>query len=118
MRIIHEELRKAPNLKVLNATGLIFEHLRWNAEHIVKDISKNKVRIIANPSLKKTPFYQHKSIPMKFLPKKYENYATTFIYKNNLVMQVLKNSPILVKISNREIAEGYKKIFELLWKTV
>jgi len=117
MKIIHEELRRVHTLNVLNATGLIFKHLRWSAGHIIKDISKNNVRIIANPPLKKTPLYKNKSIPMKFLPKEYENYATTFIYKNTVVMQVLKDSPILIKINNKEIADGYNKLFELLWKT-
>lgn len=118
MKLIHEELRKAKKLDVLNATGLIFSHLKWSATHIIKDIAKNNVRIIANQSLKKTPLYQHKKIPFKFLPKKAENYATTFIYEDIVVMQVLKDSPTLIKIQNKEISNGYKKVFQLLWDTL
>jgi len=118
MKIIHEELRKANKLLVLNATGLIFEHLKWGAKHIIKDISKNNIRIIANQSAKKTPLYKNKLISFKFLPKKSENYATTFIYKDTIVLQVLKDIPILIKIKNKEISKGYQKIFELLWKVL
>lgn len=116
MKIIHEELRVAKKVDIMNATGLVYEHLKWNAEHIVKDMKKNKMRIIANQSLKKTPLYKHKNIPMKFMPKELENYATTIIYKDTVVIQMLKDSPFLIKINNKEISDGYRKIFEFLWK--
>ncbi|MBU2441327.1 MAG: hypothetical protein KKA43_03270, partial [Nanoarchaeota archaeon] len=55
MKVVFDEIRKAKDLRVLNATGLIFEHLKWSAGHIVKDMEKHGIpRVIANLSMKKT----------------------------------------------------------------
>ncbi len=116
MNVIFNEIRRAKKLKVLNATGLIFRHLRWIAGHIVKDMEKyGKPRVIANPSMKKTPLAKFKGIVVKYLPKQAENYATTFIFDSKIIIQVLKDKPFLIKIENKEIFEGYKKDFDVLW---
>ncbi|MFH1770543.1 MAG: helix-turn-helix domain-containing protein [archaeon] len=114
LKVIHEELKKNEELKVLNATGLIFEKLKFSANHIIKDISKGKVKLIAVPSLKKTPMIKTMK-HIKYLPKEGENYATTFIYDGKVVIQVIKEKPFLVKIECKEIFEGYSKDFDILW---
>ena len=116
MKVVFNEIRKANDLRVLNATGLIFEHLRWGAKHIVKDMEIHGTpRVIANLSMKKTPLVKFKKTEFKYLPKQAENYATTFIFNNKIVIQVLKDKPFLIKIENKEIFEGYKKDFNVLW---
>ena len=116
MKSIFEEIRKTKELRVLNATGLIFENLKFSAKHIVKDIEKQKVKIIAVPSMKKTPMIKFKKMEIKYLPKEAENYATTFIYGGKTIIMTLKDKPFLIKIENEEICDGYKKDFEVLWK--
>jgi len=114
MKSVFQEVRKARDLRVLNATGLIFEHLKWSAEHIVKEMtSKKSLNVIANYSMKKTPLGKFK-MKVKYLPKKTENYATTFIFENKVVIQSLKDKPFLIKIENKEIYEVFRKDFDLL----
>ncbi len=115
LKVIHELLRNVKGLRVLNATGLIFEHLRYSAKHIIKDIEARHARLIANPSMKRTPLAQFRKMKVKFLPKRYENYATTFILENKVIIQVLKGKPFITKIENKEVCDGYRKDFDLLW---
>jgi len=115
MRIIHEEIRNTKELRALNATGLIFEKLKFSAGHIVKDMNKGKVKIIGVPSMRKTPLAKFKNQKIKYLPKEAENYATTFIFDGKVIIQTLKNKPFLIKIEEESIFEGYKKDFDVLW---
>jgi sugar-specific transcriptional regulator TrmB len=115
MKVIFDEIRKAKNLRVINATGLIFEYLKFSAKHIVKDMEKTgRPKVIGIQSMKKTPLAKA-DIIVKYLPKEADNYATTFIFDNTVVIQVLKDKPFLIKIENEEIFEGYKKDFDVLW---
>jgi len=52
------------------------------------------------------------------LPEKKENYATTFIFNDKIIIQMLHDKPFLIKIENKEIFEGYKQNFDLLWKNL
>ena len=115
LKILFEEIRRAKDLLVLNATGKIFEKLPFSAIHIVKDTKKHgKAKIIATQSLKKTKMAKSK-LNIKYLPKKAENLATTFIFENKVIIQTLKEKPFLIRIESKDIFEGYKKDFEVLW---
>lgn len=116
MKVVFDEMRNANDLRVINATGLIFEYLKYSAKHIVNDMElQGNPKVIANQSLKKTPLSDFKKIKFKFLPKEAENYATTFIFHDKVVIQVLKGKPFLIKIENKYIFDGYKKDFDVLW---
>jgi sugar-specific transcriptional regulator TrmB len=115
MKVVFEEIRKARDLRVLNATGLIFDYLKFSAKHIVKDMTRiKKLRVIGVPSMKKSPLAKA-DILVKYLPGEAENYATTFIFDNKVIIQILKDKPFLIKIENKEIFDGYKKDFDVLW---
>ena len=117
LKLMFEDIRKAKNLRVLNATGLAFEYLKYSAKHIAKEIeSWGKTRVIAVQSLRKTRLAKFKKIKFKYLPKEAENYATTFIFDDKVIIQVLKDEPFLIKIENKEIFDGYAKNFDVLWK--
>lgn len=117
MRNVFEFIRKAKGLRVINATGMIFEYLKYSAKHIVNDISlKKDAKVIACQSLKKSPLARFKKIKFKYLPASAENLATTFIFEDFVVIQVLKGVPFLIKIKSKEISEGYRKDFDVLWE--
>ncbi len=117
LRIVHEEMIKAKNPKVLNSTGLLFQHLKYSAYHIIKDLSeKPDYKVIACQSAKKTKLpKQFKETNIKFLPRGFDNYATTLLFDGKLIFQIIKDKPFIIKIENKEIFEGYSKIFDLLW---
>lgn len=116
LKILFEEIRKAKNLLVLNATGKIFEKLPFGAKHIITDTKKyGKPKIIGVQSLRQTEMAKS-GLNIKYLPKEAENLATTFIFENKVIIQTIKEKPFLIKIENKDIFEGYKKDFEVLWK--
>jgi sugar-specific transcriptional regulator TrmB len=118
LKILFEEIRKAKDLLVLNATGKIFEKLPFSANQIVKDtINLGKAKVIAVQSLKQTEMAKTK-LNIKYLPKEAENLATTFIFENKVIIQTLKEKPFLIRIENKDIYEGYKKDFEVLWNSL
>lgn len=113
---IHQEIQNADELRILSANGLIFEHLRFTAHNIVKKESeKLQPRMIATQAMKKTPLNNYKKFKVKFLPKECENYATTFIFDDKVVIQILKDKPFLVKLENKELFDGYRKLFDFIW---
>ncbi|MGV8161922.1 MAG: TrmB family transcriptional regulator [Candidatus Nanoarchaeia archaeon] len=116
MRVIHEEIRNAKNLRILNATGLVYEYLKYSAKHIITDIeNKSNAKIIGTQAMKKTELAKAKNINIKYLPKEAENCATTFIFEEKVIIQILKDKPFLIKIENKDIYDGYKKDFDVLW---
>jgi len=116
MRGLFEEIKNSDNLRVLNATGKIFDYLIYSSEHIVKKIaSKKDVKVIAVDSMKKTKLAKFDKIKFKYLPANAENIATTFIFNNKVIIQILKDKPFLIKIESKEIFEGYSKDFDVLW---
>jgi sugar-specific transcriptional regulator TrmB len=117
MRIIHDDIKKEKHIRILNATGLIFEKLKFSAKHIVNEMFEGH-KIIAVQSMKKTPLSKFKKFQIKYLPKNAENYATTFIFDGKIIIQILKDKPFIIKIENNEIYEGYSKNFDLLWKSL
>lgn len=117
MRIIHDDIKKSKHIKILNATGLVFEKLKFSAKHIVNEMFEGH-KIIAVQSMKKRPLSKYKKFNIKYLPKNAENYATTFIFDGKIIIQILKDKPFIIKIENKEIYEGYSKNFDLLWKSL
>ena len=117
IRNLFQQIVKSKELRVLNATGLIFDNLKYEAGHIVKEI-ENKIdtKIIANEYMKNTPLISFKKLKIRYLPRKVDYYATTFIFNEVVAIQLLKEKPIVIKIESRDIAEGYKIDFDLLWK--
>ncbi len=119
LRQIFNEIRKCKELYVVNATGLLFKNLEYSAKHIIDDINKIKnVRIIGTQTMKNTQLAKLSKGKIKYLPKKAENYATTFIFDGKIIIQTLKNKPFLIKIEEESIYEGYKKDFEILWNKI
>ena len=109
-------LLKYDNFYILNATGKIFEALRYFWPRIIKDMNKKpKIKIIAAEAAKKTELVKLKP-KIRFLPKEFSNNATTFIYGNKVAFQIIVEKPFIVITENEYIAEGYKKNFEFMWK--
>ncbi len=75
-----------------------------------------KVRIIFH----KTTDEEIKKIPLseiRFLPEKYASPLAINIYGNKVAIILWsKENPFAVVIKQKEIAEGYRKYFELMWR--
>ena len=115
LRSVHENMINAKFIRIVNATGLIKKELRYSLGFL-KQIAKNKVRIIANSSFNISELnLQNKDIKIKYLPYKKKNYATTFIFNDTIIILILKEPFLIISIKNRLLSEGYKLNFDLLW---
>jgi HTH-type transcriptional regulator, sugar sensing transcriptional regulator len=100
---------------ILGASQSAFEilpfYFKWYDLDRVK--KKIKVRIIASEKL-------NKHIPLseiRYLPQKYANPLAINIYQDKVAIILWKKEPIAIVIKNSEIADSYRKYFELTWGT-
>jgi len=99
---------------ILGASQSAFEilpfYFKWY--DIDRKKRKIKVRIIANKEF-------NKPIPLseiRYLPEKYSNPLAINIWQDKVAIILWKKPPLAIVIKNSEIAESYKKYFELMWK--
>jgi HTH-type transcriptional regulator, sugar sensing transcriptional regulator len=109
-----ETEEKNKEILILGASNSAFDVLPFYFKWYDKDrVSKKiKVRIIASSKL-------DKSIPLseiKYLPEKYANPLAINIYQDKVAIILWKNPPLAIVIKNSEIADSYRKYFELMWK--
>jgi len=100
---------------ILGASQSAFEILPFYFKWYDLDRKKRKikVRIIANKEF-------NKPIPLsevRYLPEKYANPLAINIWNDKVAIILWKKPPLAIVIKNSEIAESYKKYFELTWKT-
>jgi sugar-specific transcriptional regulator TrmB len=96
-----------------DAYDILQFYFRWFDKRRVKQ--KIKVKIIFNKTEKKL------NIPLsdiRFLPQKYSSPLAVNIYGDKVALILWsKENPFAVVIKNPEISQGYRKYFELMWKS-
>ncbi len=105
---------KNKEILILGASSSAFEvlpfYFKWYDKDRVK--RKIKVKIIASSKF-------NKPIPLseiRHLPKKYSNPLAINIYADKVAIILWKKPSLAIVIKNSEIAESYRKYFELMWK--
>jgi sugar-specific transcriptional regulator TrmB len=73
-------------------------------------------KVILSRSSKKKQDVKEAFSKFKFISNEYSSPTTTFIYKNKTAIIVWAENPIATLITSEEVAESYKKHFELIWK--
>ncbi len=109
------ESNAGKEILILGASQSAFEILPFYFKWYDKDRIKKKIkaRIIASEKLsKKIPLAE-----IRYIPQKYANPLAINIYKDKVAIILWKKSPIAIVIKEKEIADSYKKYFELMWKT-
>jgi len=93
------------------ASEILKFYFNWYNKKRVK--KKIKMKIIFNTSKKqKIPYAE-----IKYLPEKYSSPLAINIYKEKVAIILWsKENPFAIVIKNKEISEGYKKYFNLLWR--
>ena len=97
------------------STGRMFDVL-YETPRIAKSLEKSNVnvKIIGNTKYKGTKSFSARRIQFRYLNIKSE--ATTSIFGDYVSIHLLTQKPIVILIKNKEISEGYKNYFEILWK--
>ncbi|MEK6825940.1 MAG: helix-turn-helix domain-containing protein [Nanoarchaeota archaeon] len=113
--VFEDQLAVGKEILVLGASSLSYDilglYFHWFDKRRVE--RKIKTRIIFHEHI-------HKKIPLsqiRFLPQKYSSPLAVNIYGKRVALILWSEErPLTIVIKNKEIAEGYCKYFELLWK--
>lgn len=97
---------EAPN--ILKA---YFPH--YDRERTRKNIT---VKIVFDESVKNDKYVRSiQKAEIRFMPKEYSSPAAINVYGDNVTIILWSEEPIAIVIKNEQIADGYRKYFNLLW---
>jgi sugar-specific transcriptional regulator TrmB len=115
--ILEDQLEEGTNeILILGASPLAYKILEYYFKwfDLKRKKRKIKTKIIFNQKDKKikVPFSE-----IKYLPQKYSSPLAVNVYRDKVAI-ILWNeeNPIAIVIKNKDISEGYKKYFELMWR--
>jgi HTH-type transcriptional regulator, sugar sensing transcriptional regulator len=54
---------------------------------------------------------------VRYIPQEYISKAALRIYGNKTAIMLLSKDPIAIVIKNQDIADGYRKYFEIMWQS-
>ncbi len=114
LKTVFEDQLESKEVLILGATAKAYEVLQFYFQWYDKKRKQKKIkaRIIAqDKSIKKIPLAE-----IRYLPEKYTSPVAVNIYSEKTAIILWAKDPIAIVIRHKEIAEGYKNYFELLWK--
>ena len=114
LKAIFEDQLNYKEILILGASGDAYEILRFYFKWYDKKRKKKKikVRIIAyDDKIKGIPFSE-----IRYLPKKYASPVAVNIYGNKTAIVLWAKEPIVIAIREKEIADAYRKYFEVMWR--
>ncbi|MFH1650145.1 MAG: helix-turn-helix domain-containing protein [Candidatus Woesearchaeota archaeon] len=104
--------------------GLSDQPLSWERHFTHRQTERARKGIILKHLLNekyKRLYETRKKLPhssYRFLPKELEMPTSTEIYANKvLIMIMVQASPLAIMIENKDVADSFRKYFEVLWKT-
>ncbi len=112
--VFQDQLEDNKEVLILGASKSAFDVLPFYFKWYDRDRMKRKIRariIASEPLGKKIPLAE-----IRHLPEKYANPLAINIYKDKVAIIFWKKNPVAIVIKEREIADSYRKYFELTWK--
>jgi len=85
-------------------------------KHFLDAMEKNKIpeKVLYTKGEK---ILKIKTGKYRILPKEYLSPVNTTFYSDKIVFVIFKSPLFLIRIVNKELANSYRKYFDLLWKT-
>lgn len=116
--LVNIGMKTKEEILIFGGTGRTYEQLPLQKEHREKEAIEQKLRIraIFNYEARNHPFTKLPVVSSKYLPKGYENIATTIILGDIVSIHIIREKPIIVIIKDKDMAQGYRNLFEFLWK--
>lgn len=115
--VFEDQIDTRKEILIIGASPLAYEVLQFYFKWFDKRRKEKKIRtrIIFNRTEKKL------NIPLaeiRYLPQKYSSPLAVNIYGNKVAIVLWsKENPFAIVIKQKEVSEGYRKYFELMWKT-
>jgi hypothetical protein len=113
-------LKQKQDLYLIGAVGKEDTFLKYFFPNFNKLRIKNKIKwkILYDAEVKGKKITKLPLMETKFLPKEYSSPAVINIYGDKVVNVLWNNdTPTCFMIINQEIADSYRKWFELMWKS-
>jgi sugar-specific transcriptional regulator TrmB len=109
-------LLKCQEILVFGATGRMYD-LFYESPRIVQDAQRLKIhaKIISHPRYREHISLKLSWLKTRFLPA--ASNVTTTIFGNKVSFHILTEKPLMIVITHKDIAEGYKNYFHVLWNT-
>ena len=122
LKTIHSEmLREGKDVYVLGAKGLIFTDLEYFIPHFERQRIKQgiKWKLLWDDEIAKQKAQERKLMKGKILPKGFDSNGVVNIFGNKVAIVLWKEKyPTGFMIDNKDIADAFRKWFDLIWKTV
>ncbi len=113
--VFNDQIIVGEEIFIFGASVHAPEILKYYFPHFDKERVKRKIKVnmIFDENAKgaKIPLSS-----VRYVPKEYSSPAATNIYGDKVAIVLWSEDPIAIVIKNKEIADGYKKYFDLLWK--
>ena len=113
LKTVFEDQLNSKEILILGASPKAYDTLQFYFKWYDKTRKEKKIhaRIIAHSKdIKRIPLAE-----IRYLPEKYSNPVSVNIYNDKVAIILWANVPLAIVIKNREISEGYKNYFELMW---
>jgi len=121
LKAIHYEmLKEGKDIYVLGAKGFIFSDMPYFIDNFEKQRAKKKITMYCLWDNEEAKKRAEKQILVKgrILPRGYESKGVINIFGDKVAIVLWKEKyPSGFLIDNKDIADSYRKWFDLLWKT-
>lgn len=114
LKTVFEDQLEAKEILILGASPKAYDVLQFYFKWYDKKRKQKKIRariIAQDKKISKIPLAD-----IKYLPQKYANPVSVNIYGDKTAMILWAKEPLAIVIKNKEVSEGYKNYFELMWK--
>jgi hypothetical protein len=118
--VFEDQISEGKEILIIHTSNLAYEMFDIYFHWFDKRRKEKKIgtKIIFNENQKeKTSKNKVPLSEIKYLPKNYENPAAINVYGDKVaIIHWSKENPFVIVIKNKEIAEGYRKYFDLIWR--
>ncbi|MFC1697393.1 TrmB family transcriptional regulator [Nanoarchaeota archaeon] len=117
--VFEDQIKEGKEILIFGASKEGNEMLKYYFPHFDKRriAKKIKLKVIFDESARNTKFVR--KIPLsktKFVPKEFASPTATNIYGDKVSIIIWSDNPMAILIAQKEVANGYRKYFELMWK--
>lgn len=111
--VFDDQIATGKEILIIGASSNAYDIVKYYFDRYDKLRQKKKIfaKVIFNQKMKK-------KIPcaeIRYLPKEYNSHTATNIYGDKVAIILWTENPFAILINNKEIADSYRKYFELMW---
>jgi len=116
--IFDDILASATEYIAWGSNKLVEELFKHYFAHFIYERKKKKIRmkVVYFESDRGKDFTKNPHMQVKYLPDEYYSATAHRVYGNKVAIILLQDEPLGILINNKEIADGYRKEFDILWK--